>query len=166
MSWDRAGRARRIPGPLGGAKAVRCEANPHVGAESMPSHSRAILGAFLTLAVLYLAGVVLLLDPVAAGDAPAGPLIPLPIAFLLAIAVYVGLFVWVEQRMRSPFSAAMTIALSQFALVNVDYVLSGKRGLATAAASTVILFVSWSAVAVVYARLRSRTEATAESETR
>jgi hypothetical protein len=60
----------------------------------------------------------------------------------------------------------MTIAFSQFALVNVDYVLSGKRGLATAAASTVILFVSWTAVAVVYARLRPTTEATAENHTR
>jgi len=132
----------------------------------MPSKPRAILGAFLALAVLYLAGVVLLLDPVAAGDAPTGPLIPLPIAFVVTIALYVGLFVWVEQRMRSPFAAAMTIALSQFALVNVDYVLSGKRGVATAAASSVILFVSWSAVAVIYARLRTRTEVASASHTR
>jgi uncharacterized membrane protein YesL len=132
----------------------------------MPSNFRAILGAFLALALLYLAGVVLLLDPVAARDAPTGPLIPLPIAFVIAISVYVALFVWVEQRMRNPFSAAMTIAFSQFALVNVDYVLSGKRGLATATASTVILFVSWTAVAVVYSRLRPRTEATAENHTR
>jgi hypothetical protein len=132
----------------------------------MPRNSRAIIGAFLSLAVLYLAGVVLLLDPIAVGDAPTGPLIPLPMAFVIAIAVYVALFVWVEQRMRSPFSAAMTIAFSQFALVNVDYVLSGKRGFATAAASTVILFVSWSVVAVVYARLRTKPETTAENHTR
>jgi uncharacterized membrane protein YesL len=132
----------------------------------MLSDLRAIVGAFLALGVLYLAGVVLLLDPIAAGDAPTSPLIPLPVAFVIAIAVYVALFVWVEQRMSSPFSAAMTIAFSQFALVNVDYVLSGKRGLATAAASTVILFVSWSAVAVVYARLRTKTEAVAENDTR
>jgi hypothetical protein len=52
----------------------------------------------------------------------------------------------------------MTIALAQFALVNVDHVLSGKRGLATAAASSIILFVSWSAVAAVYAWLRSKSE--------
>jgi uncharacterized membrane protein YesL len=132
----------------------------------MPRNSRAIIGAFLSLAVLYLAGVVLLLDPIAVGDAPAGPLIPLPMAFVVAIAVYVALFVWVEQRMRSPFSAAMTIAFSQVALVNVDYVLSGKRGFVTAAASTVILFVSWSVVAVVYTRLRTKTEATAENHMR
>lgn len=125
----------------------------------MVSDFRAILGAFLTLGVLYLAGVVLLLDPIASGDAPTVAPIPMPIAFIIAIAIYVGLFVWVEKRMPSPFSAAMTIALSQFALVNVDYVLSGKRGLATAGASTVILFVSWSAVAAVYAWFRSKSEA-------
>ena len=131
----------------------------------MVSDFRAIFGAFLTLAVLYLAGVVLLLDPIASGDAPTGTLIPMPIAFLIAIAVYVVLFVWVEKRMPGPFSAAMTIAFSQFALVNVDYVLSGKRGLATAAASTIILFVSWSAVAAVYAWLRSKSETAAENHT-
>lgn len=145
---------------------VHSEANPHVGVENMRNNFRAISGAYLTLAILYLAGVILLLDPVAAGDAPIRPLIPLPIAFVVAIAVYVALFVWIERRMRSPFSAAMAIALSQFALVNVDYVLSGKRGLATAAASTVILFLSWSAVAVVYAWLRSEPEPTAERITR
>jgi hypothetical protein len=124
----------------------------------MVSDFRAISGAFLTLAVLYLAGVVLLLDPIASGDAPTGALIPMPIAFPVAIAVYVALFVWIEKRMPGPFSAAMTIALSQFALVNVDHVLSGKRGLATAVASTIVLFVSWSAVAAVYAWLRSKSE--------
>lgn len=122
----------------------------------MAPRLRAVVGAFLTLAVLYLAGVVLLLDPVAAREMPADPLIPIPIAFLIAIALYVALFLWVERRMASPFAAAMTIALSQFALVNVDYVLSGKRGVATAAASSVILFVSWTAVAAVYSALRNK----------
>jgi uncharacterized membrane protein YesL len=131
----------------------------------MVNDFRAIFGAFLTLAGFYLAGVILLLDPIAAGAAPTGPLLPMPIAFVIAIVVYVSLFVWVEKRMQSPFSAAMAIAFSQFALVNVDYVLSGKRGLATAAASTVILFVSWSAVAAVYEWLRGKSESTAENDT-
>ena len=90
----------------------------------------------------------------------------MPIAFLIAIAVYVALFVWLERRMASPFSAAMAIALSQFALVNVDYVLSGKRGFGTAAASTLILFVSWSAVAAVYAWLRSQSDSSQEHNTK
>jgi hypothetical protein len=53
---------------------------------------------------------------------------------------------------------------TQFALVNVDHVLSGKRGFATAVASTTILFVSWSAVAVVYAWLRSKSETAREQD--
>lgn len=158
--------AQVSPEAAAGAKFRAQQSQPYVGVENMPNNFRAISGAYLTLAILYFAGVILLLDPVAAGDAPTRPLIPLPIAFVVAIAVYVALFVWMERRMRSPFSAAMAIALSQFALVNVDYVLSGKRGLATAAASTVILFVSWSAVAVVYAWLRSKAEPTAEGITR
>ena len=119
----------------------------------------------MALAVLYLAGVLLLLDPIAARDAPSGPLVPLPVAFVIAIAVYVALFVWLERKMRNSFSAAMAIALSQSALVNFDYVLSGKRGLATAAASSVILFVSWSIVAMIYSRLRVTAADTAETPT-
>jgi hypothetical protein len=57
-----------------------------------------------------------------------------------------------------PFKAAMAIVMSQMALVNVDFVLSGKRGVATAAASTLILFVSWSAVAWVYGRLKRKND--------
>lgn len=112
-----------------------------------------VVAAFITLAALYLAGVLLLLDPVAAREKVSAPLLPLPLAFLIAIAVYIALFVWLERVVGDPFKAALAIVLSQMALVNVDFVLSGKRSLATAAASTVILCVSWSAVAWVYGRL-------------
>jgi hypothetical protein len=116
-----------------------------------------VVAAFITLAALYLAGVLLLLDPVAAGDASVH-LLPLPLAFLIAIAVYIALFVWFERVVGDPFKAAMAIVLSQMALVNVDFVLSGKRGIATAAASTVILLISWSAVAWVYGRLKPKSD--------
>lgn len=116
----------------------------------------AVVAAFFTLAALYLAGVLLLLDPVAAGDAASGPLLPLPLAFVIAILVYTALFVWLERMIGGPFKAAMAIVLSQMALVNVDFVLTGKRGAATAAASTLILVVSWSAVAWVYGRLNRK----------
>ena len=98
---------------------------------------------------MYLAGVLLLLDPVAAREVSSVHLLPLPLAFLIAIAVYIALFVWFERVVGDPFKAAMAIVLSQMALVNVDFVLSGKRGIATATASTVILCISWSAVAWV-----------------
>jgi hypothetical protein len=119
-------------------------------------HISAIVAAFFTLAALYLVGVLLLLDPVATGDAASGRLLPLPLAFVVAIMVYTALFVWLERVIGEPFKAAMAIVMSQMALVNVDFVLSGKRGVATAAASTLILFVSWSAVAWVYGRLKGK----------
>lgn len=121
------------------------------------------VAAFLTLAVFYLAGVLLLLDPVRGGDSQSFPLLPLPLAFVIAITVYIALFVWVERTIGAPFRAAMVIVLSQMALVNVDFVLSGKRDVATAAASTLILFVSWSAVAWVYGRFKPRTGRTRSS---
>jgi hypothetical protein len=60
-------------------------------------HIPAIVAAFVTLAALYLVGVLLLLDPVAAGDAASGQLLPLPLAFVVAIMVYTALFVWLER---------------------------------------------------------------------
>jgi hypothetical protein len=117
---------------------------------------KSIVGAFLTLGVLYLVGVLLLLDPIAATDAPTGPLVPLPVGFGIAIAVYIALFVWIEKLIGDPYKAAMALALSQLTLVNIDFVLSGKRGIATAAASTVLLLASWSATAWVYSRLKTR----------
>ncbi len=122
----------------------------------MRVHIPSVVAAFLTLAAFFLVGVLLLLDPVRAGDAPSGPLLPLPLGFVVAITVYIALFVWIERVIGEPFKAAMVIVLSQMALVNVDFVLSGRRGVATAAVSTLILFVSWSAVAWVYRRLRPK----------
>ena len=114
------------------------------------------VAAFFTLAAFYLAGVLLLLDPVRGVDAPSAQLLPPPLAFVVAITVYIALFVWIERMIGAPFRAAMVIVLSQMALVNVDFVLSGKRDVATAATSTLILFVSWSAVAWVYGRFKPK----------
>lgn len=122
----------------------------------MRAHILSFVAAFFTLAAFYLAGVLLLLDPVRGGDAPSAQLLPLPLAFVVAIAVYIALFVWIERMIGAPFKAAMVIVLSQMALVNVDFVLSGKRDVATAATSTLILFVSWSAVAWVYGRFKPK----------
>ena len=120
----------------------------------MGAKSKPIAGAFLTLATLYLLGVVLILDPVAAGDAPSGPLVPQPVGFVIAIAIYIALVVWLEDAMGSPFKAAMAVALSQLTLVNIDFVLSGKRGITTAVVSAALLLVSWSATAWVFGRLK------------
>ena len=55
-----------------------------------------IVAAYITLAGLYLAGVLLLFDPVSARDVGVH-LLPLPLAFVVAIAVYIALFVWFER---------------------------------------------------------------------
>ncbi|MGK2963695.1 MAG: hypothetical protein ACSLFK_16365, partial [Gemmatimonadaceae bacterium] len=79
----------------------------------MRAHILSFVAAFFTLAAFYLAGVLLLLDPVRGGDAPSAQLLPLPLAFVVAIAVYIALFVWIERMIGAPFKAAMVIVLSQ-----------------------------------------------------
>lgn len=111
------------------------------------------MGAFLTLAVLYFVGVIFLLDPVAAASPPPWPLLPMPLAFAASTTAYILFFDWVAQRLGDPIRAALIIAVSQLLLVDVDYVLSGKRGLAEAAASATILIVSWTLVGIVYDKL-------------
>ena len=119
----------------------------------------AALCAFAALASTYFVGVIFFFAPVAEADNPSGPLIPMGLAFIISIALYIALFVWVTEQMGHALKAGLTIALAQFLLVNVDNVLTGKRGLATAAASTVLLFVSWTVVGLVYERLRKPRDA-------
>ena len=94
--------------------------------------------------------------PVADVDVAPGPLVPPAAGFVISIALYIALFVWVAEQMRSGLKAALTIALTQFLLVNVDVLLSGTRGLETAGASAVLLFASWAATGPAYEWLRNR----------
>ena len=121
------------------------------------ANAKPILGAYVTLSVLFLVGVLFVLDPIALADAPGEPLVHPLLGFLLSTALYVALFVWVDAHMRHPIKAALAVALSQLILVDMDFVLSGKRGMGLAAASAILLLVSWSLVGWVYQRLeRSR----------
>lgn len=113
-----------------------------------------VLAAFLTLAITYFVGVVFFFAPIAEAEVLGDPLVPQVVAFLVSTVLYIGLFVWTAEQTRSALKAAFIIAASQFLLVNVDYLLSGKRTLAVAAASTVLLAVSWTAVGLVYRTLR------------
>lgn len=122
----------------------------------MPKRIWALLGAFFTLAVVYLLGVVFFFRPIAAADSVAGPLLSEPVAFFIMICLYIGLFAWVVEQMESPVKAGLVIALSQILLVNVDYVLTGRRGLVTAAASTALLLVAWTLVGWVYGWIANR----------
>jgi hypothetical protein len=81
---------------------------------------------------------------------PAGPVAP-PAAGLFAyVALSVGLFDRTARQVQNAGKAAFGIAASQFILVNVDFVLSGKRGLVTGAASKALMVATWTCVALAY----------------
>lgn len=77
-----------------------------------------------------------------------------PVQPLVAFATYVGLavllFEWTARRMRSPWAAAFALGAGQFILVNVDMFLRGDRAAITAAASTLVIAVTWASLALVY----------------
>jgi hypothetical protein len=122
----------------------------------MPKRIWALLGAFVTLAVVYLLGVFFFFRPIAEADSVAGPFLSEPVAFVMMICLYIGFFAWVVEQMESPVKAGLVIALAQILLVNVDYVLTGRRGLVTAAASIVLLLVAWTLVGRVYGWIANR----------
>lgn len=111
------------------------------------------LGAFLSLFIIYLVGVIFFYGPIAAEAAPGTALVPAFVALLISTILFVSLFVWIAREMGNPLKAALAVALSQLLLVDVDYVLTGRRGLAEAAASAVLLLVAWAITGWVYGKL-------------
>lgn len=116
----------------------------------MKSDWKALLAAFIAASLVNLAGVVLFFNPIAANNVPAGPIVPPTAGFFAYVALSVGLFDWTARQMQNTRKAAFVVAASQFILVNVDFVLTGKRGLMTGAASTVLMVVTWTCVALAY----------------
>lgn len=109
-----------------------------------------LLASFLTMGVVTIVGVISFFRPIADADG-AAPAWPAP----LALALYAGLSVfildWTAQRLRNSFSAAFVIAMSQAILI-VDLLARGERGLLTAAAGIALLAVTWTGVAFVHSR--------------
>jgi hypothetical protein len=110
-----------------------------------------LLAAFVAAAAVNLGGVLLFFDPIARADSPGAPVVPPAVAFFIYVVLAVALFDWVARQMRNAYKAAFVIAASQFILVNVDFVLTGKRGVMTGVASTVLIAATWICVAVAYA---------------
>lgn len=137
-----------------------------VNPRAMRKHVTPLLGAFLTLSCFYLVGVLAFYAPIAAADSAGPPLVPRVVGFLISSVLYILLFGWLVRATRHPMKAALAIALSQLLLVDVDYLLSGERGLATAAASAVLLLLSWGATGWVYGRLDARFARLSSSSTR
>lgn len=116
----------------------------------MRSRFGAVFAAAVTAAVVNLVGVLYFFQPIAAGDSPGGPLLPAPVAFLVYVALSVLLLDWVSQKVGDPVGAGLAIAFSQIILVSVDFVLRGERGLATGAASAVLILITWLGMGVAY----------------
>lgn len=117
----------------------------------------ALVGAFVTLSVIYMiAGLVLFDGSDIFGPSPTGPLVPPVVGFVISNGLYVLFYSWVVEQMGHPVKAALTVAVSQLLLVDVDYVLGGERTVAGGAASAVALLVAWSLVGLVYQALSER----------
>lgn len=101
-------------------------------------------------AIVTYVGVVHVFEPIAAGDPPPGPPVPAAVGFLVYIGLSVLLLDWATRQTGRPVKAALVIAASQIILVSVDFVLRGERGLATGAASAVLILVTWTAMGAVY----------------
>ncbi|MEO0590895.1 MAG: hypothetical protein AAFZ11_10090 [Pseudomonadota bacterium] len=79
-------------------------------------------------------------------SAPVHPLI----GFTVYVTLMVALFAWVAERMASPWRAALALGGAQFLLVNVDMVLRGDRAIETALASTLMMAITWGALALAW----------------
>jgi O-antigen/teichoic acid export membrane protein len=120
----------------------------------MSDRMKPILGALVTGFVVNFLGVTYFYGPIAAGDTSAGAILP-AMASLGVVSVLLVLFYdWVNQQMGHPMKAALTVAVSQILLVDVYYALNGQRGMMAAAASAVLLLVSWGAIGFVYGMLQ------------
>ncbi|HSM18501.1 MAG TPA: hypothetical protein VK845_16055 [Gemmatimonadales bacterium] len=117
----------------------------------------ALVGAWVCLSALYLAGFYFF-GSLFSGEAQvAPPLVPFFVGFALSNALLVLFFDWLVKEMNHPVKAGLAIAISQLLLVNVTYVLTGSRTPVAGAASSAVLLVTWPLVAIVYSKIRGPT---------
>ena len=93
---------------------------------------------------------ILFLASIAKSDTSAERLVPVGVGFFTYVILSVALYHWTVGQIGNAYKAAFVIATSQFLLVNVDFVLAGKRGILTGAASTLLMFVTWICIAFAY----------------
>ena len=112
---------------------------------------KAVIAAFIAAGVVNLVGVLFFFNAIVEADPPPGiPIVHTAVGFFVYVILTVALFDWTARQMCNAYKAAFIVAASQFLLVNVDFVLAGKRGLMTGAASTLLLGVTWFCVAFAY----------------
>ena len=82
---------------------------------------------------------------------------PLVADFIVSTALYqimaVLFFDWAVQKTGQAMHTAWVIAISQILLVDINYVMIGRREMEPALISLVVIFVLWTAIAFVYDKL-------------
>lgn len=117
----------------------------------------ALIGAFLTLSVIYMIAGFVFLDGAHIFDASStGPLVLPVIGFAISNGLYVLFYSWVVEQVGQPVKAALIVAISQLLLVDVDYVLGGQRSVVGGIVSALVLLVAWTMVGLVYEVLSTR----------
>jgi hypothetical protein len=120
----------------------------------MTNHHKALLAALLSAFLINFLGILFFFAPIAKSDTTAAVLVPPAVGFIIYVVLTVALFDWAARHMKSATKAAFVIGASQFILVNVDFVLTGKRGIVTAGASAVVMLVTWAFIAFAYSRFQ------------
>ena len=123
----------------------------------MAGRIKPIIGGMLTGTVLALLGTTYFFNP-AMPEPPFAPVFGnVILSSLVFWTVSILFFDWVVQKTGKTMLSGMVIAISQILLVDLNYVLIGRRELMPALISVVILLVIWAGVSFVYDKLRSET---------
>lgn len=142
--------------PAAGPILVRCHGEVVLKPKIVP-----IVASFIAAFVSTLVGVLFFFDPVTAGDATIVAIHP-AVGLLVYVTLCVALFVWATNQVSNAYKGAFLIAAPQFVLI-LDLTLRGSRGVTTALAGTVLLFLTWLVVAFTYSFLAKRFENTGDA---
>ena len=119
----------------------------------MSERMKPILGGMVTGIIVNYLGVYYFYGPIAESAGRGTMALPRGVALVIASVFFVLFFDWANQQIRNPVRTGLIVAISQILLVDVYYYLSGQRPMSQAAASAVVLLVSWIAVGMVYGKL-------------
>jgi hypothetical protein len=119
----------------------------------MSERMKPIIGALVTAIIINYLGVYYFYGPIAESAGPGTMELPRGVALVIASIFFVLFFDWANQQIKNPVKTGLIVAISQILLVDVYYYFSGQRPLMQAAASAVVLLVSWIAVGMVYGKL-------------
>ena len=119
----------------------------------MGDRIKPIIGAWATGSVVAYVAVTNLFNPAM----PAPAFEPVITDVMLSTALYqiiaVVFFDWAVQKTGQAMQTAWVIAISQILLVDINYVMIGRREMEPALISLVVIFVLWTAIAFVYDKL-------------